>query len=405
MHAKDLEILCIIPARRGSKRIPRKNLLPLAGLPLLAHSLLHANEAALVRETCVSTDDEEIAALARRYGARVIPRPAALETDQATSESALLHVLDDRRREGHDDPDLVVFLQCTSPVRGAGDIDKAIERLFDTKGDSLFSATKNDHLIWGEHDDRLKSINYDYRQREREQDMPSQYRENGSIYVFRPEILRRFNNRLGGHIVIYEMDYWSSFQLDNKIHVELLEWILRRSGFRPRIDWPDPISLVVFDFDGVMTDNTMWISQSGEESVRANRSDGWGLGQLRAAGVPIIVLSTETNPVVATRCAKLKLECHQGISDKAAYLADYLRKKRIGPAHVVFVGNDTNDLECFRMVGFPVAVADARAEIRGLANLVLQRRGGQGAVREVCDYILERLHDRAFRSVGQRHTG
>lgn len=388
------DVIAIIPARGGSKRIARKNLIPLAGHPLVALSILHAQQSRYVNSIYVSTEDPDIAEVARAYGAMVVVRPLALADDTATSESALLHVLDERVRQGLPDPELVVFLQCTSPVRRAGDIDGAVEKLMSASADSLFSATENSRLIWAVKDGQPYSVNYDYRSRQREQDMQMQYRENGSIYVFRTEILRQHNNRLGGKIAVYEMDSWSSFQVDAPEHVELFRWILQRPDYAPGVGWPDQIGLVVFDFDGVMTDNTLIVTETGQEAVRAHRGDGWGIARLREAGMPMMVLSTETNPVVAARCEKLSVPYHQGEGDKAAYLRDYLKQQGVAPAHVVYLGNDVNDLACMAMVGMPVAVADAHPAVLAAARYVLARRGGEGAVRELCDTLLDRLADR-----------
>ena len=269
--------IALIPARGGSKRIPRKNLLPLAGLPLVAHSIRHAIAAHAVSEVYVSTDDPEIADVARTFGAEVVMRPAELASDQAISESALLHALDDRARRGLPDPELVVFLQPTSPVRRFDDIDRAIAQLLQAGADSLFSACEHNRLIWGIKDGQPYSLNYDFCKRQREQEMAIQFHENGSIYVFRPWVLRQFNNRLGGKITVYEMDYWSSFQIDTPEHVELCEWIMRRPEYQSPIPWPPRIELVVFDFDGVMTDNTVVVSDDSGEAVVCHRGDGWGI--------------------------------------------------------------------------------------------------------------------------------
>jgi CMP-N,N'-diacetyllegionaminic acid synthase len=226
-----MNIICIIPARGGSKRMPRKNVRIVAGLPLVVHSMRHARATIEIAETYVSTDDPEVAELARREGVTAVERPVELSGDAASSESALLHVLDDRRKQGMIDPDLVVFLQPTSPVRRVGDISAAIEALRSASADSLFSATINKALIWNSSPRGLESINYNFCRRQREQDMSVQYRENGSIYVFRPEILREKLNRLGGRIAVFEMDVWTSFQVDEEADLELCAWILARPEF------------------------------------------------------------------------------------------------------------------------------------------------------------------------------
>jgi YrbI family 3-deoxy-D-manno-octulosonate 8-phosphate phosphatase len=383
------DIVAIIPARGGSKRVPAKNVLPIAGRPLVAHSIAHARASRCVTETIVSTDDPSIADIAVRNGAAVVRRPTELASDSATSESALLHVLDDRCARGLDDPELVVFLQATSPVRRRDDIDQAVATLRAAEADSLFSATENKHFLWSA-DGVPKTLNYNFRMRPREQDMDNQVMENGSIYVFKPEVLRRDGNRLGGLIAVYAMDFWSSFQLDSPEHAELLDWILARPDYASDNDWPR-LELVVFDFDGVMTDNTVLVGGDGDEAVYCHRGDGWGIARLRDAGVPMLVLSTETHGVVAARCAKLGIECVQGLADKAAALRKLTAEREIDLAYVAYVGNDVNDLECLESVGLPVAVADADPEVRAAARVLLSRPGGHGAVREFCDRVLERL--------------
>jgi YrbI family 3-deoxy-D-manno-octulosonate 8-phosphate phosphatase len=383
--------IAVIPARGGSKRVPGKNLLPLAGLPLVAHTIHHALAARSVEEVIVSTDDAEIAAVARGYGADVVERPPELASDEATSESALLHVLDERAGRGLSDPELVVFLQCTSPVRRKDDIDGAVETLRAGGFDSLFSACATHALVWERAGGEVRPVNWDHTRRLREQDRAPQLIENGSIYVFRPEILREHGNRLAGLIGVYEMDVWSSFQIDTPDDVALVEWILKRPGYAPPIDWPDQLELVVFDFDGVMTDNTLVVTDSGAEAVTSHRGDGWGIARLREAGMPMLVLSTETNPVVSARCEKLGIPCEQDVGDKASFLAEHLARNGIDATHVAYVGNDENDLGCLALVGLPVVVADAEPVAVAAAKLVLSRPGGRGAVREFCDLVLARI--------------
>jgi YrbI family 3-deoxy-D-manno-octulosonate 8-phosphate phosphatase len=148
------------------------------------------------------------------------------------------------------------------------------------------------------------------------------------------------------------------------------------------------VVLVVFDFDGVMTDNRVQVHESGEEAVWCHRGDGLGIARLKEAGFEVVVLSTEVNPVVGARCRKLKIEAFQGRDDKAASLRQLMHERAIGPEQIAYVGNDLNDIPCMRMVGWPIAVADAVSEVRALAKWVTRRPGGRGAVREVADLLL-----------------
>lgn len=225
---KKIKILCIIPARGGSKRIPNKNIILLFGKPLIAYTIEHAKKSKLINRIIVSTDSDKIADVSTLYEVEVIKRPSKLATDNSTSESVLKHVLIYLEKEEKYYPDIIVFLQCTSPLRENDDIDKAINTLINEEADSLFSAFKFKKFIWEKRRKYIKSINYDYKHRIREQSFHGQYQENGSIYVFKPWMLKLKNNRLGGKISIYEMSYLNSFQIDNFEDFELCEYILRK---------------------------------------------------------------------------------------------------------------------------------------------------------------------------------
>jgi YrbI family 3-deoxy-D-manno-octulosonate 8-phosphate phosphatase len=148
------------------------------------------------------------------------------------------------------------------------------------------------------------------------------------------------------------------------------------------------VSLVVFDFDGVMTDNHVWVDQSGAEAVRCHRGDGLGISRLKKAGFEVMVLSTEANPVVSARCRKLKIEAIQDCEDKLAALQQLARGRSLSPGQIAYVGNDLNDVACLQWVGWPIAVADAPPEVRALAKWVTRLPGGRGAVREVADRLV-----------------
>ena len=385
------DTVAIIPARGGSKGIPGKNVRPFLGKPLLAHTIGHARQAPSVTRVVVLTDDAEIAAVARKYGAEVVDRPAEISGDTAGSESALLHVLDHLEAAEGYRPELVVFLQATSPLRRPGDIQAAIEMLRREQADSLFSASPVHGFLWRMHEGRLTSVSMDYRNRPRRQDVGEDYIENGSFYVFKPGLLREHGNRLGGKIVLFPDEPLNLFQIDEPGDLRLLER-LASLGAGPTAG-PDlsGIRLLVLDFDGVMTDNRVVVHQDGTESVWCHRGDGWGIARLRERGVQVIVISTETNPVVAARSRKLGLECVQSCDDKLGALRRFAEEHRLGPDQVAYVGNDVNDLDCMRWVGTPIAVADAMPEVLDVARWVTSRPGGLGAVREVADGIIAAL--------------
>jgi len=148
------------------------------------------------------------------------------------------------------------------------------------------------------------------------------------------------------------------------------------------------IRFAVFDFDGVFTDNRVLVSEDGREAVFCSRGDGLGLGMLKKAGVQIMVLSTEVNPVVGARCRKLSIDCLQGCADKGKKLREECRKRRIPLENVSFTGNDVNDRDCLAMAGLPICVADSHPDVLKYAKYVTRTKGGKGAVREICDLLL-----------------
>jgi YrbI family 3-deoxy-D-manno-octulosonate 8-phosphate phosphatase len=158
---------------------------------------------------------------------------------------------------------------------------------------------------------------------------------------------------------------------------------------RPRHPELAAIRLLVLDFDGVMTDNRVLVDQDGHEAVWCHRGDGWGIARLRDAGLPVVVLSTETNPVVAARCRKLNIPYVQGSNDKRSALERLAHEAGVDQTQIAYVGNDVNDLECLKWVTFSIVVADAVDEVRSFARMVTSTPGGYGAVREVADWILE----------------
>lgn len=222
-------VVSIVPARGGSKAIPRKNVMDFCGKPLIAWSIEQALGARLVDEVFVSTDNEEIAEVSKQFGARIIDRPPALATDTASSEDALLHAIQHIEQTSAEPVDKVVFLQCTSPLRSSKDIDQAIESFVSQEADSLFSAAiLDDFCAWEENDGSLESLTFDYKNRGRRQDRKPYYLENGSIYVFKPEILRRCNNRLGGRIAFFPMPFWKSYEIDTLEDVKVCEFFMKR---------------------------------------------------------------------------------------------------------------------------------------------------------------------------------
>jgi len=220
-------IVAIISARGGSKGIPKKNMINFCGKPLVSWTIKQALSVKSISSVWVSSDSKEILNLAKNLGANTISRPKSLSSDTATTESTWSHALKIIEEETGI-VDVVVGLQATSPIRESKDIEKAIAFFNKSKSDSLFSATEiGDFYIWQKKKKKLTSLNYDYSNRGRRQDYTKQYVENGSFYIFKPQILKKLKNRLGGKIEISLMEFWKSFEIDSFEDLELCETLMK----------------------------------------------------------------------------------------------------------------------------------------------------------------------------------
>jgi YrbI family 3-deoxy-D-manno-octulosonate 8-phosphate phosphatase len=392
--ADEIRTVAIIPARGGSKGVPAKNLRTVGGVPLVVRAVRACLAADLVDAVYVSTDDAGIAAAARQAGGGVIHRPAEFAGDQATSESALLHGLDELARQGQL-PQVLLFVQCTSPFIAPEDLDAAARLVLEGRADSVFSGVATYDFLWRDaHAGVVPGVgamvgqNHDEAVRPRRQDRRPDFRETGAFYAMSTAGFRRHRHRFFGRTTVVTVSDLSTVEIDTPHDLVLAE------ALATVVDAPTPptdIAAVITDFDGVHTADTAYLDETGRESVRVSRSDGLGVGRLRAAGVPMLIISKERNPVVTARARKLGVEVLQGVDDKAPAVRSWLAEHGIAPERAAYLGNDVNDLEAMQAVGWPVAVRDARPEVLAAARLTLSRGGGQGAVRELCDLVVNSL--------------
>jgi YrbI family 3-deoxy-D-manno-octulosonate 8-phosphate phosphatase len=377
-------VAAIIPARGGSKQVPRKNLARVGGVPLIERAVRAAAAAEGVDMVVVSTDDDEIAAVAVAAGARIIRRPAEISGDTASSESAILHALDELDRAG-EPVDIVAFLQVTSPFLPSAALAAGIADVQAGTYDSAFSAHETYGFLWRRDESGAAvAVNHEASHRPRRQDREPHHLETGAFYVFRADGFRTHRHRFFGRIGIVEVPEETALEIDDA------QQLAMATALAATIDKPEaiPVAAVVTDFDGVHTDDTAIIDADGGERVRVSREDGMGVAMLRRAGIPMLILSTEVNPVVRARAEKLRVPVLHGIDDKESALRGWAEENGVALADIAYLGNDVNDLPAMRIVGWPVAVANAHPLVRAEARVVLLRTGGNGAVRELVERVL-----------------
>jgi N-acylneuraminate cytidylyltransferase len=402
-------ILALIPARGGSKGIPRKNIKPFAGYPLIAWSIAAGLQAKSVSRVIVSTDDEEIASVARQYGADVpFLRPHELAQDRTLDFPVFEHALKWLEEiEGYK-PDYVVQLRPTSPVRPRDMVDSAIRILVENPdADSVrgvVPAGQNPFKMWhfNGYDKPLtpllgvEGIAEPYNAPR--QILPPAYWQTGHIDAIRTTTITRKNSLTGSVVYPLVIDPRYTVDIDTPADWAKYEALVYQGGLdmvtpdeKRRRRMPQTIELVILDFDGVITDNRVWTDQDGREMVAAYRSDSPRINELRKKGIEVMILSSEPNTVVAARAKKMGVEAIHGVGmqDKGRVMREVLERKNIQAENVVYVGNDLNDLPCFEVAGWSVAVADAFPEVLQAADFVLSKPGGYGAVRELCELILK----------------
>jgi YrbI family 3-deoxy-D-manno-octulosonate 8-phosphate phosphatase len=401
------EILALIPARGGSKGIPRKNIRNFAGYPLVAWSIAAAKQASCVTRIIVSTDDAEIAAIAREHGAEApFLRPSELAEDNTTDLPVFEHALQWLEEKAGYQPEILVQLRPTSPIRPKDCVDHAVNILMEhadadcVRG--VVPAGQNPHKMWRLAGDgqpmmpllQVEGIDEPYNTPR--QLLPPVYWQTGHIDAIRISTIKQKKSLTGDVIYPLVIDSRYTVDIDN-----LSDWVryeaLVASGLemvvpgKRRRSMPEKIDLIISDFDGVLTDNRVWVDQDGKEIVAAYRSDSIRIRELRERGIDVLILSSEVNRVVEARAKKIGVEAIHGIGiqEKGNVMREVLQQKNIKAENVIFIGNDLNDLPCFEIAGWSVAVADAYPEVIRAADFVLSKPGGHGALRELCDLILK----------------
>ncbi|MYX44708.1 NTP transferase domain-containing protein [Streptomyces sp. SID89] len=398
-------VLAVIPARGGSKGVPAKNLAPVGGVPLVARAVRECRAARLVTDVVVSTDDTAIAAAARGAGAEVVSRPTAIAGDTATSEAAVLHALDAHEALHGARVDVVLLVQCTSPFLAREDVDGVARAIVEDGADTAVTVAPFHGFVWRDAEDEAAAggvpeaaaavgggygVNHDKSVRPRRQDRPQDLLETGAAYAMTADGFRAHRHRFFGRTELVRTDPARVLEIDDPHDLARARALapLLDAGRRGALPTLADVDAVVLDFDGTQTDDRVLIDSDGREFVSVHRGDGLGIAALRRSGLPLLILSTEQNPVVAARARKLKLPVLHGIDRKDLALKQWCEEQGIAPERVLYVGNDVNDLPCFALVGWPVAVAGAHDAVRGAARAVTTVPGGDGAVREIAGWLL-----------------
>lgn len=378
--------IAYIPARGGSKSIPLKNIKLMAGKPLIYWAAKAACECRDIDWVYVCTDSEEIRAAVSRFDLpkiKVVNRSKESATDTASTELGLLEFA-----QSHDFTN-ITLIQATSPLTTSADLSRGFSLLSQVGVDSVLSVVNQKRFVWEELENGYAApLNYDFLLRPRRQDFDGLLVENGAFYITGREALLSSRCRISGNIKTVIMPPESYVEIDEPEDWLFVEKLLEK---RMLLELPD-IKMFLADCDGTLTDAGMYYSSDGEIIKKFNTRDGMGLRLLKERGIITGIITSETSDIVRKRAEKLSVdELLMGVTDKTGAIADLCNKHGVDKRNVAYIGDDLNDAEAISGVGFGICVSDAAQETKNAADYITKSLGGNGAVREVADLILERI--------------
>jgi N-acylneuraminate cytidylyltransferase len=379
--------IAFIPARGGSKGIPRKNIVKLGGRPLIYWTIDAAEDCRDIDGIVVSTDSDDIAdAVARRRGqkTRIFRRGPESASDTASTEAAMLEFAASENFAN------IALIQATSPFVEAEDLSRGFALLRDGY-DSVLSVARCKRFIWTESEYGASPQNYDVARRPRRQDFDGILVENGAFYITGRSRLLAMRSRVSGRIGLVKMDAASCLEIDEPDDLLVAEALIRRKHAPIRRDL-SKIRMLLTDCDGTLTQGGMYYSDSGAELKRFHARDGLGFWMMKERGFLTGIVTGDDSGIPERRAAKLKMDAaYTNVGDKLPVIKKIAADFQLTLSQIAYIGDDLNDIDSIKAVGFSACPADAHPVIASAADYVSPLRGGCGAVRDVIELFLNEV--------------
>ncbi|CAM4043728.1 acylneuraminate cytidylyltransferase [Flavobacterium antarcticum] len=375
----------IIPLRKGSKGIPKKNKKKMLGRPLFSW-VLSAAVFSDLEEVIVFTDDVEILEYIQKeytWTSKVkgLLRSDANADDSASTESAMLECAELINYEF----DVFCLLQATSPLTRSEDINNALQKITDENKTSVLSVVKTHRFIWNQDG---TAQNYDVFNRPRRQDFKGLLIENGAIYASTKEAFLNSKNRVSNTIGLIEMPEETLMEIDSMSDWSIVEQLLATR--QKNIKKQTRLDYLVLDVDGVFTDGGVHYDSNGELTKKFDMRDGMGLEILRQNEVEVVVITSEKSRLVQKRMEKLQIQhVFLGVKDKYSFMQHFIQQQQTSWSNLAYVGDDVNDLACLCTVGWSFAPANATQIVKQHVDFVLTSSSGSGAIREISEWIMK----------------
>ena len=385
--------VAFIPVRGGSKSIPFKNIKAMCGKPLVYWTIKAACNCEYIDIVYVATDSDQIKETVETFSEsmgenfdkiHVIGRSEESASDIASTESAMLEFAEKYEFDN------IALIQATSPMLTDIDLNGGFEEFFRDGVDSVFSCVRQRRFIWNEDEyDNALPLNYNIFKRPRRQEFPGYLMENGAFYITSKDDLLRSQNRISGNIKAYKMREETAFEIDDPSDWIIVESLMKQMRYAES-DVPE-IKMFLTDSDGCLTDGGMYYSEGGDELKKFNAKDGMGFALLHEQKIISGIITGEKAKLVKKRADKLNInELHMGVKDKLKVVTELSEKYNIPFANIAYVGDDINDIQVLRRVGYPCTVRNASSSIKKECKYVSALNGGEGAIRDIIETIISR---------------
>jgi len=379
-----MSIIAFIPARGGSKSIPKKNIKIFCGKPLIFWNLQEL-QTSNVDEIIIATDSDEIKSVVNSFNfskVKVYDRSNENAQDTSSTESVMLEYISNAKLS---DEDVFMLVQATSPFTQTSHFNEGLE-LF-KQYDSILTCCESKRFSWR----NGKALNYDINKRPRRQDFQGTLIENGAFYISSIADIKSTKNRISGDIGIYQMPEYTYTEIDEVEDWIVAELLMKRFVLKNQTKDFSKIKLFLSDVDGVLTDAGMYYTESGDEFKKFCTYDGMGFQLLQKTGIKVGILTTEDRDLNRRRAKKLGLDFDfHGAKDKLQIVKDLCDKENITLNEVAYIGDDVNCFSLLLNVGIAACPNNAVAKIKSIPNIMqLKKNGGDGVVREFVELFLK----------------
>lgn len=378
--------VAFIPVRGGSKSIPLKNIKEICGKPLVYWTVKAANECKDIDKIYVATDSDKIRDIVNSFcfdRVEVIDRSKESASDIASTESAMLEFAEKY------DFDNIVLIQATSPLLQAKDLENGFNEFNKQGTDSVISTVRQKRFNW-KIDENGNAIptNYDVFNRPRRQEFDGYLVENGAFYITSKKALLKTKNRVSGNIKTIEMNEDTFFEIDEPSDWIIVEALMKKNNMSG-LNIPE-IRMFLTDCDGCLTDGGMYYSEKGDELKKFNTKDGMGFALLKEKGVITGIITSENVDLNRRRVEKLKLDEYvPGCKNKLEAIKELCKKYNISLENVCYVGDDINDIETIKTVGFGCCPNDAQESVKHVSKYIAKLNGGEGCIREIINLLVK----------------